>query len=156
MASWRTAVISPVHLATIDPAQDWARAAGLDDPLPAAEILGKVVEDFSRSHVGTAVKGGTEVLLKELHSLLARGLRIQAEMRPFPQDLELLDHMAREATLVSQGVGSYTVDVPSNWFDRLDHALHTWTCQKCGSVVPGIEHGVDECNEALTERIMEE
>lgn len=135
-----------------DPVQDWILNTGLQDPLPAAEILHRVFQHVSSGHVGK--KLDLDVLARDARSALARALRVQAEMRMVVHDLSDLDSLAGEVG-VSADAGSVTVTVPSDWTEKVDLILRTRTCPRCGSVVPGVPHSVEECDEALARDVME-
>lgn len=138
-----------------DPARSWASDVGIDDPLPAAEILSRVFHHFRSSRVGS-VFGSVDRLTSELHAGVARALRMQAEMRMVAQDFDRLDGMARELLVRDLGTGSIEVVVPAGWTDALDRILHTWTCPRCGGVVPGVRHGREDCDAELARGVMED
>jgi hypothetical protein len=124
----------------------------VDEPLPAPEILMRVVDHFRASSVGSPV---SDTVARDFHSLLARALRIQAEMRMAPQDFERLDGMAREPRVEHDGCGNLEVSVTQEWAEKLDRMLHTWECLRCGAVVPGVPHGREECDGELARDVME-
>lgn len=137
----------------IDPIHSWVKEAGLDAPLPALDILDRAVSQLRRQLVGTPVQAGSVEV--EVRHAVSRALRVQAEMRMLAQDFEKIDGFAKELTIDLDGTGEVTVSIPPGWTERLDRMLHTRTCGRCGVVVPGIPHGLDECDRELARDVME-
>lgn len=136
----------------VDPVQFWLKEAGLDVPLPALEILDRTVVQLRRQLAGSPVSQSLDL---EVRHALSRAIRVQAEMRMLAQDFERIDGFAKELTVDHDGAGSVTVSVPPGWADRLDQMLRTRTCARCGVIVPGVPHGLEECDRELARDVME-
>lgn len=140
-------------MALVDPVQSWIESSGLGVPLSAADTLNKALTQLGKDLVGTPIR--SESLGEKMQHAVSRAIRIQMEMRMLPKDFERMDELAKALVAEIDGTGNVTVVVPDGWTEALDKMFHTYTCLRCGSVVPGVPHDLEDCDGALARDVME-
>lgn len=142
-----------VYVQAVPPGKSWEQLAGVDVPLPAYQILSRVVGYEISLLIGQTVK--QDLLLATIQHSVARAFLVQAQMRMIAQDMSKLDELARALTIELDGTGRCVVDGPDWWLEAADRALGTRKCQRCGATIPGTPHTRSDCDLEMARDVME-
>lgn len=122
--------------------------------LPASEIINKIVRNFSGAYLGKTAsidevrygfqKYSFAVILNQFEK---RSIPISYEwVREIIQELEL------DYDLVTKKVN---VNVSNEFIEKLDRMLLTRKCSRCDLIIMNTVHGQSECDQILTQKVME-
>lgn len=124
----------------------------LDSPMGSREMRAHL-HNLVVSEYRGEIFDSKELELFIVHSLKLL-LQVQVEARGIPVDFELIDELA-SSFKVSIQMGRVNIAFAVGWDDKIDVALHNWTCSSCGEFIYGDIHPSDECDATVLKSVMD-